>query len=112
MTIAVLADFTLHLDERRIEMRRVKVVRTGDCLFLLGRVVRETESVASGEFSNLVFKSEHRDSRDAILKLVATHNGKIAAFEDKAVLGFVIMDRQTGARKLPVFMRKLLGVVP
>jgi len=110
MTIAVLAEFTLHLDQRRIEMRRVKVVKAGDNLFLLGRIVRETEAVASGENSNLVFKTENRSSREAILKLIGTHNGQIAAFEKNAILGFVIFDHHTGARKLPVFMRKLLGV--
>lgn len=110
MTIAVLAEFTLHLDERRVEMRQAKVVKTGDALFLLGRVVRETEAIASGAYSNLVFKTERKGSREAILKLIATHNGQIVAFENGAVLGFVIMDSSTGARKLPNFMRKLLAV--
>lgn len=91
-------------------MQKVKVVKTGDCLFLIGTVAKETEAVASGKYSNLVFKTQSRSSHEAILKLTATHNGQIAAFEKNAVLGFVIMDSSTGARKLPVFMRKLLGV--
>jgi len=93
-------------------MAQVKVLRTGRCLHLIGTVKKETESIASGENLNIVFKTEQRREREAIIRLVARHNGEIMAFESDNLLGLIVWDDSAHARKLPDFMRRLLGVTP
>jgi len=94
----------------------VKVVKTehrsGRSLHLVGRLLRETESTASGEGLNIVFKTQRRRDRDTIITLAANHAGEILAFEGDSLIGLVVWDDRTNARKLPVFMRRLLGVSP
>jgi len=116
MTIATLPEFTLHLDSRRLEMSQVKVVRTKgedrDTVHLIGTVKAETEAVASQVSANLVFKTKTRQEREAIIRLLARSNGEILAFEGDSLIGVVVWDERTSARKLPVFMRRLLGISP
>lgn len=112
MGFATLPEFTLHLDQRRLEMREVKVLRTGRCLHLIGTVKKETEAIASPETSNIVFKTEMKREREAMIKLLANRRGEILAFESDNLIGLVIWDDNTNARKLPDFMRRLMGVYP
>jgi len=111
--IATLSSFILHLDQRRMELRDVKVVRTTSMgrpvLTLVGTVTKESESIAS-ESSNLVLITKNQ--RLAIVRLVSNHKGEILAFEGGELLGTVVWDNNTNARKLPFFMRGLLGMEP
>jgi len=93
-------------------MSQVKVVKTERCLHLIGTVKGETESLASGQNLNIVFKAKTRQEREAIIRLLTRGNGEILAFEGDSLIGLVVWDDHTQARKLPVFMRRLLGVVP
>lgn len=108
----------MHLDQQRVEMRQVKVVRTSDgdrnTVHLIGTVKTQTEAVASAENLNIVFKTKTRQEREAIIRLIARpyEGGEILAFESGNLLGFVIWDTHTNARKLPVFIRRLLGATP
>jgi len=93
-------------------MSQVKVCRTGRSLHLIGSVKKETEAIASGENLNIVFKTELKREREAIIRLLARGNGEILAFEGDNLIGLVIWDDHTRARKLPDFMRRLLKVTP
>lgn len=110
MGFATLTEFVLHLDERRVEMSQVKVVKTERWLHLIGTIRQETEALAS-ENPQIVFKTRQKQEREAIIRLLA-REGQILAFEKDALIGVVVWDDRTNARKLPDFMRKLLGVSP
>lgn len=109
MGIATLAEFTLHLDQRRVEMESVRVVKTGRTLYLIGKVKRENESVAS-ENPAIVYRLRRHQLRETVINLTISGRGEILAFENSEMLGFVVWDQSTNARKLPVFMRNLLGL--
>jgi len=119
MGFATLPEFTLHLSrwdhERRIEMAQVKVLRTRSgersSLHLIGSVKAEVFNVAPCDNMNVVFKTERKKEREAIIRLLA-RGGEILAFEGDNLIGFVVWDDSTRARKLPNFMRRLLGVSP
>ncbi|MCJ7631034.1 hypothetical protein MUP77_01340 [Candidatus Bathyarchaeota archaeon] len=106
---ADLKEFILHTDRGRLEMAGVTVVKYGESLNLVGRVVK-SEAVASTENPNIVFKSKIKQDRFNVVRLRRTEEGQIRAYEGYDCLGKVIWDKNTGALKLPCFMRKLLEV--
>jgi len=115
MTIATLPEFTLHLDSRRLEMSQVKVVRTRgrdrDTVHLIGHL--KTEAFWEERWPGFVVVSgKVRRDRDAIIRLLGTGTNEVMAFEGDSLIGFVAWDDHTNARKLPDFMRRLLGVSP
>jgi hypothetical protein len=92
-------------------MEKVKVVKTGRTLYLIGKVKKTDESVAS-ENPSIVYRIRRHELRDAVINLTISGRGEILAFEQGQMLGFVAWDEATKAKKLPVFMRRLLGVEP